>query len=146
MNTFLALNNSLHSYISPIARTAYIMLAVGVSVLCSCNRLKSEFFILPPPTYPLSRPVIGYGVIVSSYINLSNAPKRGGFSQGYMRRGSIVTVLERRLINKGTESSPSMPETWVLVEGGYQGWIYEDDIEIYEYEEQAMTASEKMIQ
>jgi hypothetical protein len=93
----------------------------------------------------LSRPVIGYGVIVSSYINLSNMPAAVGFSQGYMRRGSIVKVLERRLINRGTENSPSIPESWVFVEGGYQGWLYEEEVEIYEYEEQAKTASEKMV-
>jgi hypothetical protein len=140
------MNKDVHSCIKLITRAAHIALALGASALCSCARSKTEFFILPPPTYPLSRSTIGYGVIVSSYISLSNAPEEGGLSHGYLRRGSIVKVLERRLINKGTENSPSMPESWVFVEGGYQGWLYEELVNVYDYEEQAKTAAEKITQ
>jgi hypothetical protein len=94
----------------------------------------------------LSRPVIGYGVVVPSYTNLSNEAWESGLSHGYLRRGSVVKVLERRFINKGTENSPSVAESWVLVEGGYQGWLHEEEVEIFDYEEQAKTASEKMVQ
>ncbi|MDR2447576.1 MAG: hypothetical protein LBD58_09890 [Treponema sp.] len=94
----------------------------------------------------MSRVAVGYGVIVSSYISLSNAPEEGGLSHGYLRRGSIVKVLERRLINKGTETSPSMPESWVFVDGGYQGWLYEELVDVYDYEDQAKTAAEKIVQ
>lgn len=94
----------------------------------------------------MSRDVIGYGVIVASYISLSNAPEEGGLSHGYLRRGSIVKVLERRLINKGAENSPSIPEAWVFVEGGYQGWLYEESVDVYDYEEQAKIAAERIVQ
>jgi hypothetical protein len=87
----------------------------------------------------LSRSVIGYGVIVPSYTNLSGEPKLDGLSQGYMRRGSIVKVLERRavIVQSGIES-------WVLVEGGYQGWLKEEEVDVYDYEDQAKTASEAL--
>ena len=85
----------------------------------------------------MSRPVIGYGVVKPSYIDLSREPKQGGLSQGYMRRGTIVRVLERRavIVENGIES-------WVLVEGGYQGWLREEEVDVYNYEDQAKTASE----
>jgi hypothetical protein len=138
------MNKDIHSCVKPIVRAARIALAA--SVLCSCARSETEFAILPPPTYPLSREAIGYGVIAPSYINLSNAPEEGGLSHGYLRRSSVVKVLERKLVNKGTENSPSTPEAWVFVEGGYQGWLYEELVDVYDYEEQAKTAAEKIAQ
>lgn len=93
----------------------------------------------------MSRPAIGYGVIAPSYITLSNSPEEGGLSHGYLRRGSVVKVLERRFLNKGAENAPSTPESWILVEGGYQGWLYEGSVDLYDYEEQAKTAAEKIV-
>jgi hypothetical protein len=122
-------------------RIFWVVFAIVALALYSCVRSSDDFFIIPPPTYPLSRPIIGYGVIVSSYTNLSSEPRQDGLSQGYMRRGSLVHVIERRAINKqGTI------ESWVLVEAGYRGWLREEEMDIYDYEEQARTAAEAMNQ
>ncbi|MDR0410454.1 MAG: hypothetical protein LBH75_00570 [Treponema sp.] len=114
---------------------------VALIILLSCARVKDSFSIIPPPTYPLSRSVIGYGVIVPSYTNLSSAPDSTSFSQGYMRRGTIVNVLERKAVRK-----QSAIESWVFVEGGYKGWLNEEEVHIYDYEGQAITASDAMSQ
>ena len=118
---------------------ALFSLASTALVSFSCTRAKDELFIIPPPTHPLSRPVIGYGVIKPSYTNLSGEPKQEGLSQGYMRRGSVVRVLERRavIVQGGIE-------LLVLVEGGYRGWLKEDEVDVYDYEAQAKTASEML--
>ena len=42
--------------------------------------------IIPPATLPLSRPVIGYGVIRSSYTRVSAAPGEPGLVLGYIRQ------------------------------------------------------------
>ncbi|MDR0785760.1 MAG: SH3 domain-containing protein [Treponema sp.] len=114
---------------------------IAFIILFSCVRTKDNFSIILPPTYPLSRPVIGYGVIVPSYINLSSAPDPESFSQGYMRRGTIVNVIERKAVQK-----QSAIESWVFIEGGYKGWLNEAYVYIYDYKAQAVTASDVMSQ
>jgi hypothetical protein len=110
-------------------------------ILSSCGKQKTDNIILPPVTAPLSRTVIGYGVINVSYTQLKTEPVEEGGSHGYMRRGSVVRILERRVIK--TEDSI---ERWVLAEGSYQGWLQEEIVDIYDNELQAHTASEAMIQ
>jgi hypothetical protein len=78
-------------------------------------------------------------VITPSYVSLSSEPNRSGLSQGYIRRGAIVRVLERRAVNK-----QGVLESWIFVEGGYRGWLREEDAAIFDYLEQAETASGKM--
>jgi hypothetical protein len=115
-----------------------ILLLMGVMVFwCSCTRATHEVAIVPPPTYPLSRSVIGYGVVSASYTHVVHEPGKGGVSLGYLRRGSIVRILERRLVTGTSES-------WVLVEGNYRGWLRETVVDIYNLEAQAKTAAEMM--
>lgn len=126
-------------YLSQASRT---VTAVIMAVLVySCTRDSGEVTIIPPPTHPLSRSVIGYGVISVSYTLVINDPDRSGISLGYLRRGSIVRILERRSINKN-----GSPESWVLVEGNYRGWLREGVMDIYDLEAQAGTAAEIMTQ
>lgn len=116
---------------------ARLAIAVCAFFLCfSCSRFQNSLFIIPPPTYPLSRPFVGYGVIAPSYTSLLGEPGTSGQSQGYLRRGAIVRIRERRALKKQGRA-----ESWVLVEGGYQGWLREEEVDIYDYEEQAETAS-----
>jgi hypothetical protein len=103
----------------------------------ACGRDKNEVVITPPPSPPLSRPVIGYGVINKSYTHLTETPDSGGASRGYLRRGSVIRVVERRSLVAGDRA-----ESWVLVEGDSQGWLPESDVDIYDNEGQARTAAE----
>jgi hypothetical protein len=110
-------------------------------LLGACNRTQDEIPLIPPSTLPLSRSSIGYAVTTASYTLVLNDPATGSVSLGYLRRGSVTEVLERRQAgNRGAG------ESWVLINGAYRGWIREEDIQIYDNEAQAKTASESLIQ
>jgi hypothetical protein len=118
--------------------SAVILPALFIA-LGSCGRNKTEAAIIPPPTAPLSREVIGFGVINVSYIHVTGAPENGGSSPGYLRRGSVVQVIERRVVTNGVLS-----ESWVLVDGSHRGWVKENLVDIYDNEGRARTAAESM--
>jgi hypothetical protein len=124
--------------IIPHGQVLFLGLALFIS---SCGGKQDEIPVLPPPTSPLSRSVIGYGVISASYTHVAEEPNQRGVSQGYLRKSSIVRVLERRSIHNG-----GAMESWVLVDGAYRGWVREDVIQVYDSEAQAKTAAESMIQ
>jgi hypothetical protein len=100
---------------------------------------KGEAAILPPTTPPLSRSVIGYGVISVSYTHVVSEPSLSAFSLGYLRKSSVVEVLERRSVNNG-----GVAESWVLVGGSPGGWLREDVIRVYDREAKARTAAESL--
>ncbi|MDR1636834.1 MAG: hypothetical protein LBR93_05800 [Treponema sp.] len=103
----------------------------------ACSRNKDEVVLTPPPSPPLSRPVIGYGLINKPYTHLRDSPDRAGASRGYLRRGSVIRVIERRSVIAADRA-----ESWVLVEGDSQGWLPEEEVDIYDNEGQARTAAE----
>jgi len=116
-----------------------VLLSVG------CRRSSEELPVTPPATHPLTREYIGYGVVNVSFIHLLNEPGSGGTSRGYLRRGTVVRIIERRqVINRGN------PESWVFAGGNYQdsdgirGWLQETTLEIYDRESRAITASKTM--
>ena len=118
-----------------------LVLAAVLILLNSCGFKKSENIIRPPASSPLSRTVIGFGVINVSYSQLKTEPETSGISHGFLRHGSIVKILERREINTGRQI-----ERWVLAEGNYQGWLREEVVDIYDNELQARTAAEFLSQ
>jgi hypothetical protein len=112
---------------------------MSVIFLGSCIRSSDDIALVPPPTPPLSRNFLGYGVINDSYTRVLQEPVRGAESLGYLRRSSLVRVLERRQVN-----NRGAYESWVLVEGNYRGWLPEGLIQIYDSEVKAKTAAESM--
>jgi hypothetical protein len=66
-----------------------------------------------------------------------NEPSPESVSLGYLRRGAVVEILERRIIN-----FRNTPEPWIRVNNLYRGWIKEEGVQVYVNEAQAMTASE----
>ena len=116
------------------------------TVLSGCRRGSEELPVMPPPTNPLSREYIGFGVVNVSFTDLFSESDSSGVSLGYLRRGTVVRIIERRLIvNRSSE------ETWVYVEGNYQGqgsvssgWLPETVLVIYDSESRANTASRTM--
>jgi hypothetical protein len=103
------------------------------------TRPPEEAAIVPPPTSPLSRSVIGYGVISVSYTHIVSEPSPSAFSLGYLRKSSIVEVLERRSVNNA-----GITESWVFVGGAVMGWLREDVIHVYDSEAKARTAAESL--
>ena len=116
--------------------------------LASCRRGSEELPVLPPATHPLSREYIGFGVVNVSFTHLLDEGGAAGVSLGYLRRGTVVRIIERRhIVSRGSE------ETWVFVEGNYQGsgsvsngWLPETALVIYDSESRANTASRTMSQ
>jgi len=122
-----------------------VVLAILVS---ACTVKKEETPVIPPLTSPLSQSFIGYGVVNVSYTRVAAQPEEdnsaGNFAEdssspGYLRRGSVVCILRRRLVR-----SQEKPESWVLVSGSCTGWLKESLVDIYDTEPQARTASEAM--
>ena len=92
--------------------------------------------IEPPVTPPLSRPVLGYGVVTVSYTRVFNEPNNNGVSLGFVREKTILTILERRLIKEGETQ-----QYWILTEGNYKGWVPESVIKLYDTKAKAQTAA-----
>ncbi|MDR2068795.1 MAG: hypothetical protein LBP71_02885 [Spirochaetaceae bacterium] len=117
----------------------FLIFFILMPMVLSCSPRPEDIALIPPPTPPLSRHFLGYGVVNVSYIQVLKEPVPGSESLGYLRRSSLVRVLERKQINyRGSFAS------WVLVEGSYRGWIREDTVRIYGNEAQARTAAESM--
>jgi hypothetical protein len=119
---------------------AGIIAVILILLFCtSCPGKKEEKPVLPPETFPLSQTHIGFGVINVSYTGVSAVPGETGASLGYLRRGTVVQIHERRQIKAGGNT-----ESWLLVEEAYKGWLKETLVEVYENESKARTASEAM--
>ena len=118
-----------------------VLAGVLVLLLCSCSNKKADSAIQPPVTSPLMRTVIGYGIINVSYTQLKTEPGVESSSRGYLRRGSVVRILERRMVKNGNQL-----ENWILAEGDYQGWLKEEIVDMYDNELQARTAAESLAQ
>ena len=115
--------------------------------ILSCTKNPEEIPVIPPPTSPMVRDYIGYGVINVSFTHVLTEPQIDNTSLGYLRKKSIVKVIERRsLSNRGNA------ETWVRIdtdysgvpEGRIKGWLKENCLNIYNSEAQAQTAAEIM--
>jgi len=114
-----------------------VFLAAFVSLSLSvCNLRKDEIAVSPPITFPLSQSYIGFGVINVSYTRISSDIEDNSPSAGYLRQGSVVRIIERRMVKNEGKT-----EAWVLVEGTVKGWLKESLIDIYGNESQAVTAS-----
>jgi hypothetical protein len=117
-----------------------VILAAFISLtLSACNPGRGEKPVAPPLTFPLTQSYIGYGVVNVSYTRLSAGIEENSSSAGYLRQGSVVRVIERRLAR-----NEEKPETWVLVAGTAKGWLKESLLDIYGNESQAVTAAEQM--
>jgi hypothetical protein len=110
-------------------------------MLFSCSRRRLDAEIIPPATPPLSRSIIGYGVISGAYTHVMDK-KGGAIEVGLLRKGAIVEVLERRpVVTEG------VAESWVLASGdNYSGWVREKEVTIYNSRSQAKTAAGLILQ
>jgi hypothetical protein len=130
-----------------VSLAKYPALLLLFALLLSCNRNSDEIEVIPPLTNPLSREFIGYGVVNESFIHVVKEPAQDDISLGYLRKGSIVKIIERR-----TFTRRGIIEIWTLVDAAYtgtpegkiQGWLMENTLNVYDTESRALTASETM--
>jgi hypothetical protein len=124
-----------------------VLCVAALVLVYSCERSFEDVPLAPPPTHPLVRDFIGYGVVNTSFTHIMDEPGREGSSRGYFRKGSLVKITERRsLSNRGNV------EFWVYVDGANQevlelepsGWLSESALDIYDSKARAATASEAM--
>ena len=115
--------------------------------LFCCNRNSDEIPLVPPPTNPLEREFIGYGVVDVSFVHILSGPMQDNDSLGYLRKRSLVRITERRSVNGRGNA-----ESWVKVDAPYpassdgkiQGWLRESSLNVYDNEVQALTAAQAM--
>jgi hypothetical protein len=108
--------------------------------LFACELKKTETPVIPPVTKPLSKEYIGFGVITSSFTHISSDPSDVSPSIGYLRRGSLVKIIRRQIIK-----TSGAFHSWVLIDGDEYGWLKEEEMDIYNSEEQAKKASQIII-
>jgi hypothetical protein len=125
-----------------------VFFAMAMVLTLSCNRSAEEQPVMPPATHPLARDYIGYGVVNVSFTNLLSENSPSAVSQGYIRKGTIVRIVERAQVN-----NKGKLESWVLGESNYQtagalsrGWLQESVLLVFDSESQANTASKTMSQ
>jgi hypothetical protein len=118
-------------------KSVIYLFALLTILLFSCGTKKEEIKVIPPITSPLSGEYIGFGVIKESFTHITTDPSQDSPSLGYLRRGSCVRIVRRQII-KAQDNYIS----WVLTDGQQQGWLKEDVMDIYNNENQAITASE----
>ena len=119
-------------------KVSLVLLFPLLLLFCSPNSNKDS--LIPPPTNPLIREFIGYGVVTASFAQVLEEPRLDGASLAILRRASLVRIIERRIVrNRG------LSEIWMLVdaqgsEGKIQGWLDESSINVFSTEVQALTA------
>jgi len=116
-----------------------LLFIIIIFFLSGCRAKKEENPVVPPVTAPLSREYIGFGVVNVSFTHISSGPAEDSPTSGYLRRGSQVRILRRQQVKAADGFS-----SWVLIEGGQQGWLREEVLDIYDNESRAKTASESM--
>ena len=121
-----------------------LILLILLPVLTACNARREDSPVLPPLTSPLSQVYIGYGVVNISYTRVNSEPDENSASPGYLRQGSVIKIIERQLIRNSGGI-----ESWVFVEGNAEGnvkgWLRETQVDVYDNEQQARTASGTML-
>jgi hypothetical protein len=112
---------------------------ITVFAAASCAQKALDRDVIPPITAPLSRSVIGYGVVNTNYTHVLDRQGEGARSLGFLRKGAIVEVLERAALVQGDKT-----ENWMFVSGAYQGWLKEDELRMYDTEAKAKTAASSL--
>ncbi|MDR2663608.1 MAG: hypothetical protein LBC31_11490 [Treponema sp.] len=115
------------------SRQGRFLLVILASLCWGCS---PKLTAVPPAAAPLSREILGYGVVTASYTRVLDEPDAGGVALGYVREKTILRVLERRLIKEGDAFT-----SWILIDGSYRGWLPESALVIYDNEGKAETAA-----
>lgn len=117
----------------------YTLLLFASICFFSCSRKAVSEQIVLPASPPLSRAIVGYGVVNTGYTHILSNIGEGGEIVGILRRGTIVEVLERRSLVRGGTTGSSL-----FIAGAVGGWVREDQINIYDTQAQAEAAAQAL--
>jgi hypothetical protein len=133
----------------------YRIFAVTLTMVffaASCKP-KLSFETLQPPETPLFvKEGVGYGVVNVSFAHVLEKPNPVSASTGLIRKGSIVTVIERRAVPSAEDPAIRL---WAFVEARGKegdpsgskpvaGWLSGESLDLYENLAKAETASALM--
>jgi len=117
--------------------------AFAVLQFSSCGGGSRSLPVTPPATHPLARQAIAYGVVNVSFTHFLSAPGTGGVSQVHLRQGTVVHIIERRQI-----THLGNPQSWVFAQTSaeppaapFSGWLLESNLQVFDRESRALTAS-----
>ncbi|GHU14599.1 hypothetical protein FACS1894161_5290 [Spirochaetia bacterium] len=121
---------------------APVVLAILLAALAACSPQASSIPRLPE-TLPLSGTALGYAVVSAAYARVLSEPDASAVSLGVVSEGTVLTILERRLVRPDLTGSArsGLPAYWVLTEGTHAGWLPDDALIIYDSKEKALTAA-----
>ena len=123
------------------------MFLIFLSVAACTPRTDAETVV--PPETPLFEPsVIGYGVVNQSFSNILEKPDTAANVLGFIRKGGVVKITERRAAVKSGEPA----EIWVYVTAEIEaaddrpvsGWLRESGLDRYENLPRARNAARLM--
>jgi hypothetical protein len=114
----------------------------------ACTPRTGAETVIPPETPLFESSVIGYGVVNQSFANILGKTDAASDVLGFIRKGGIVKIMERRADLKNGEPS----EIWIYVtteveEAGdrpVSGWLREPGIDRYENLPRAQSAARLM--
>lgn len=131
------------------SRFASLFLAMALAVLAvACKRAEPETPPVPPVSHILAREFIGYGVVTASFAHLFTESGGGGLSLGYLRRGTIVNIVERRqMLNRESLQLWLLAEESDPISGSpSRGWIAGSLLAMFDHKAQAETAANELAQ
>ncbi len=115
---------------------AVLFLCVMVCVSGGCFLRPAEKTVELPETPSLSGGY-GWGVITEPYTSFLDTPGRQGIIAAHGRRGEILEVAARRIVN-----DDNVPRIWFRFE---QGWLPETSVRIFSNIYQARTAAAELL-
>jgi hypothetical protein len=117
-----------------------VLFALALLFLGACMRGDIGKEIIPPATPPLSRDMLGYGVVSLSYTHILKTRGDERTAVGILRQGTVVRALARQPVIKDGNA-----ESWVLAASGtLSGWINEQSLLLYDTLAQAKTAAGRL--
>ena len=117
-------------------------------VASACTPRTGSEAVVPPETPLFESNVIGYGVVNQSFANILDKPDAAADVLGFIRKGGVVKIIERRAAVKSGEAA----EIWVYVTAEVEaaddrpvsGWLREPGLDRYENLPRARSASRLM--
>ncbi len=110
---------------------------IGFSIACVPERPPAD--IEPPPTPVLTSKVI-WGVVNKPYVKILDEQDSYADVRGILRRGDVVTILSKAGKTDGSGYWLEIRLTTSLL----TGWVMDLDVNVYDTEPQARTASKSI--